>query len=82
MSEYSYFYRAAWGGELPSERLDELAFDHDLKSAKAFAQAKSVETGWCEVVTVFDGPLVESPLPVGAILFEHREQVHADGLTG
>ena len=82
MSEFSYFYKTAWGGDLPNERLDELTFDLDLEGAKAFARAKSVETGWAEVVTVFDGLHVDSPLPVGAIMYEHGEQVHEHGLMG
>ena len=81
MSEYDYHYRAAWGGELPSDRFEEIYFGRDLESAKAFVQMKSVEAGWCEVVTVAL-PMSGSDLPIGAIMYEHGQQVHADGLMG
>lgn len=80
MLEYDYYFRAAWGGELPSTWLDELSFGHNINSAKAFAIAKSIEDGWCEVVTVAL-PMGGNELPVGAIVFEHGQQVHAEGLT-
>mgnify|MGYP007025662981 FL=1 len=82
MSYFNYFYRAAWGGELPNTCLDELTFDRDLEGAKIFAQAKSIEAGWCEVVTVLDGRHVDSPLLLGAIMYEHGQWVPVDGLIG
>lgn len=82
MSEFAYFYHAAWGGELPNTQLDVLTFDRDLEAAKAFAQAKSVETGWAEVVTIYAGLNAASDLPVGVIVYERGRQMCAEGLMG